>query len=253
MGTRQVIERIARPLRLKRRLPKEFGSVPLWVSPAAGLKFLFRKMADTDPVLLRLTRQFVREGQVVWDIGANVGLFAFAAAHLSGSKGSVMAMEPDASLVSMLRRSAAMQPKSSAKVEVVPAAAAAAVDIRRFNIARRSNAANALKEYGSTQMGGVREDQLVLAVSLDWCSERLPPPDLIKIDVEGAELEVLQGAEKLIGAKRPVVLCEVGSDKAAAVAMFFKKHGYKIYDGEEPGPERGEAKSAPWSTIAIPQ
>ena len=46
-------------------------------------------------------------------------------------------------------------------------------------------------EYGSTQMGGVEEQHVVAAFNLDWLVSKLPIPDIIKIDVEGAELEVL--------------------------------------------------------------
>src|SRR5205807_3129748 len=137
--------------------------------------------------------------------GANVGLFAFSSAYLSGPRGLVVALEPDAWLVQLLRRSSIGQPASCAPVHIVPAAVAQSVGLRTFNIAARSRSTNSLNGYGSTQTGGIAEEQIVMTVSLDWLSERYLLPDILKIDVEGAELEVLKGAEALFEKRRPVL------------------------------------------------
>ncbi len=129
---------------------------------------------------------------MVWDVGANVGLFSFAAASLAGPEGRVVALEPDAWLVQLLRRSASRQPAGSAPVEVVPAAIAAALSVRTLCLASRSRAANYLADFGTIQTGGSREQQSVIAVTLDWLLESFPVPSVVKIDVEGAELEVLE-------------------------------------------------------------
>ena len=114
---RRLTERLTRDWTLRRQLPQEFGSAPILVTPSAGLRYLARSMNDVDPVLMNLVKEFVRPGSVVWDIGANVGLFTFAAASLAGPEGQVMAMEPDAWLVQLLRRSAKLQPPGSAPVQ----------------------------------------------------------------------------------------------------------------------------------------
>ncbi len=79
-----------------------------------------------------------------------------------------------------------------------------------------------------------------------------PLPSLIKIDVEGAELEVLEGASVLFESCRPVVLCEVIPDSAPAVTEFFSSRGYSLFDGELPKARWRPLDSAPWSTVAIP-
>lgn len=181
---RRLAERMSRDWTLRRRLPAEFGHAPIVVTPSAGLRYVTRRLDSVDPVLINLAREFVRPGAVVWDVGANVGLFAFAAASLAGSSGQVVAMEPDAWLVQLLRRSARMQPPGSAPVRVVPAAVAATPALRTLCLAERSRAANYLAEYGTTQTGGPREDQTIVALNLDWIAGFEPLPSLIKIDVE---------------------------------------------------------------------
>jgi len=249
---RRWTEQITRDWTFRRRLPPSFGRVPIVVSPSAGLRYLARSMEKVDPVLMGLAREWVKPGTVVWDIGANVGLFAFAAASLSGSAGQVVALEPDAWLVQLLRRSAAMQPASSAPVKVVPAAAASALALRTLCLAERSRAANHLAEFGTIQTGGAREEETVVAFPIDLLLDFGPPPAVVKIDVEGAELEVLQGASRLLATYRPLLICEVIPRTGPAVTELLSRLGYRIYDGETPPQQRRPLEHAPWSTLAIP-
>ncbi len=249
---RGMIENFTRDWVIRRRLSADFSNAPIHVTPSAGLRYLFRPMNSVDTSLLELVKEFVKPGVVVWDIGANIGLFSFAAASMAGSAGLVVALEPDAWLVQLLRRSALEQPAGSASVQVVPAAVASDVSLRTFCLASRSRAANHLAEFGTTQTGGLRERQSVVAVTLDWLLESLPAPSVVKIDVEGAELEVLKGAHRLFETVRPVVLCEVIPASEPGVTDFFKDHDYQIFDGELSFGEREPLPAAPWCTVAIP-
>lgn len=237
----------------RRRLPKELGGGELYTSGSAGLKYLLKPMRSMDPVLCNMAVEFVEQGHVVWDIGANVGLFTFASAHRAGIRGEVIAIDADIWLVQLLRRSALIQPRSSAPVRIIPTAVAASFDLRTFNIASRSRASNFLDGYGNTQTGGVAETQTVVSVTLDWLAGRLPRPQVVKIDVEGAEREVLQGGFELLREARPVILCEVGAESAAAVTALLKGLGYRLYDAEAAGNDRQELETASWSTVAVPE
>jgi FkbM family methyltransferase len=249
---RRMLEDVTRDWVIRRRLPADFLRASIHVSPSAGLRYLYRSMDDVDSVLLRLVKEFVKPGAVVWDVGANVGLFSFAAASLAGPEGQIIALEPDAWLVQLLRRSARHQPVRSAPVQVIPAAVASQVSVRTLCLATRSRAANYLIEFGTIQTGGVREEQSVLAVTLDWLLQQFPYPSVVKIDVEGAEMEVLKGAERLFESVRPVVLCEVIPASQRAVTAFLQSYDYQILDGEAPMLDRKPLHMAPWCTLAIP-
>jgi FkbM family methyltransferase len=252
MVLRSLAERLTRRIVFRRRLPVEFGSGAIYVSPAGGLKFLLKSLDQIDPPLLALARDYVRPGDVVWDVGANLGLFAFAAAARAGPTGRVFALEADDWLVRVLRKTAALPVPQRAPVVPIVVAAAERCGLREFQLAARSRASNALAGYGHTQTGGVRESRLVVAVSLDWLLEFLPPPAFVKIDVEGAEPEVLNGARRLIDRCRPTIACEVPAEIAGAVASFFFSSGYYLVDASVPLRDRVPLKVPVWNTVALP-
>lgn len=244
---RAFLETATRSWTFERRLTIAGRDVPIIVSPSGGLRFLFKSLDKSDPQLVSLVSRYVRPGSVVWDVGANLGLFAFPAAAIAGPQGHVVAFEPDPWLVQLLRKSAGRQ-QSSARVTVVPAACAAANGIRSFTLAKRSRSSNHLSEYGiPPTTGGALETFPVVAITLDWALEFFPPPDVLKIDVEGAEMEALRGAESLIAAHHPVVLCEVNETACSDVTHFLRSRGYRLIDGETGEP----SERAAWSTIAL--
>lgn len=249
---RSVVETFTRSWRFERSLRIGSRRIPIIVSPSSGLRFLFKPLCRADPQLVRLAEQYVKAGDVVWDVGANLGLFSFPAASMAGRDGAVYCFEPDAWLVQLLRRSARRQPVESAPVQVIPAAAGGETAIRSFSIARRSRAANFLDEYRDQVnpqiTGGAIETHPVIVVSLDWAARHLRPPSVLKIDVEGAEREVLAGADALLRSARPVVLCEVFPSSTRDVTNILRGHGYRLLDGDT----GGEVPEAQWSTVAIP-
>src|SRR5271168_2308423 len=102
---RKLAERLSRGVVLRRHLPGDFQRLPLYVTPEAGLRHWFR-LSGVDRHLLAMARELVRPASVVWDVGANVGLFAFSAAAMAGPSGLVLAIEPDIWLAHLVDRSA---------------------------------------------------------------------------------------------------------------------------------------------------
>jgi FkbM family methyltransferase len=204
-------------------------------------------------VLLELSRLLVQKNDIVWDIGANVGLFSVAASFFAGPAGEVVSVEADNWLVGLLRRTASLRNKDrQSPIEVVPCAVSSEETLAKFCIAERSRSSNALEGLGSTQMGGVREANTVMTIRLDWLLERRESPALIKVDVEGAETAVLSGATKLLSAVRPVVIIEVASENAAAVTSNLASAHYQLFDGDATLWFEHPVPKACWNTIAIP-
>jgi len=177
----------------RRRLPPGFGRGKILVSPDAGLRFYRRNLAAGDEILFKMVDELVKPGDVVWDVGANVGLFTFASANRSGKDGEVIAIEADLWLVGLLRRSCEMLERSrNAAVMVIPAAASDSLGLATFHIAERTRSSNHLEGVGSTQAGGTRRTESIVTITLDWLYQRLSAPQVLKIDVEGAEMGVFR-------------------------------------------------------------
>ena len=162
-----------------------------------------------------------------------------------------MAIEPDIFLVDLLRRSAAARSADRAEVTVLPAAVSDALGVEEFCIAARGRSASHLaSSSGSVPSRGTRQIVWVITITLDWLLDHLPQPTVLKIDVEGAEDRVLAGAEKLVSQAKPLVLCEVSTEKAAACTRFFRRHGYSLYDLDQP--TGGKIEAAAFNTLAVP-
>lgn len=249
---RRWLERSSRDLVLARRLPREFDSVLVYVSPDSALRFWRRRLGAEERQLLDWAWELAGPGANVWDVGANVGVFAFAAASRAGRAGRVLAVEPDPFLAGLLRRTATGLPSQLASVDVVEAAAGDRVGRARLHIAARGRASNHLEGTGRTTAGGTRAVCEVATLTLDSLLSRYRPPDLLKIDVEGAEAAVLRGARGLLRGCRPRLLCEVSAELQDVVTRELSELGYRLFDAERPAAQRQPLGRAAWNTLALP-
>ena len=250
---RVLLENLSRDVVIKRKLPQQFGGLPLFVSPGAALKFWRTDLDSVDSDLLKIALEVVRCGHTVWDIGANVGLFSFASAALAGKSGKVLAVEPDPFLSGLLRRSAKLNQGEIGSFYVLAAGVSDFVGRGELNIARRSRSANFLKGIPeSDQTGGVYKTQDISIVNLDWLMANHPAPNVLKIDIEGAEAKALSAAKALLTKARPVIVCEVFSENSAVVTDILRENKYNIYDAEVSLSKRVALERAVYNTIAYP-
>lgn len=237
---------------LKARLPDRFGKFPVIVSPDARLGFWRGNLDAIDPTLLAVAEEFIARDDVVWDIGANVGIFSVASAALAGAAGFVLSVEGDTWLVDLLRKTCRLRSSPRASISVLPAVVDQELGIARFNIAKRGRAANFIEGTGSTQTGGVREQQHVVSITLDWLLDHFPEPDVLKMDIEGAELRALRGGTSMLSKIRPIIICEVAGRNAAEATEILSSYGYSIYDMEDSGTPRTQIEMATDNIIALP-
>jgi FkbM family methyltransferase len=149
---RRFAEVVLGPLTIKRRLPLAAGSGLLVASArVGGLKYLLKRSADWDPELLNIASLLVKEGDSVWDVGTNVGLFSKAAAFHAGAAGSVLSIEADGDAVSLLNRTCRLRSPGHAEMTVLPVAVSDSVGFVRFAIAKRARASNSIEGFGSSQ------------------------------------------------------------------------------------------------------
>ena len=234
---RALAHRFSRGVVLKRHLPREFGHAPIFVSPEAALTFWKPNLGRADPYLLSMVRELVRAGMEVWDIGANVGLFSFAAAALGAR---VLSVEADIWLAALLQRSVRL---NRLPVTVLHVAISEATGFAPLYLSDNGRASNSLSGQGTSQT--------VATATLDSLLGHFPTPQLVKMDVEGTEYVALRGAAELLR-RRPTILCEV-TQHHDAVGTLLRDAGYTLYGALSQAKDRQPLLKRPSiETLAIP-
>lgn len=167
-------------------------------------------------------RRFVREvrrGDVVFDIGAHAGFYTLLASELIGMEGQVIAFEPLPRNLHYLHRHIALN--CCRNVVVIEAAVGDADGSVRF------------EEGPNSSMGCVspRGHLEVKMVSLDELVRRgtLPAPDVIKIDIEGGELDALEGARRILKQCRPMIFLATHSQELnRQCSKLLQELGYRF-------------------------
>jgi len=153
-------------------------------------------------------RRLLRPGDVALDVGAHIGFFTMHMAAMVGPSGRVYAFEPFAANAELLERSVAENGLGE-RVVVTRAAVGAVSGSAMLTFAEEtlnSGGAYLLRDSAAPLTGNVAEP--VPLIALDQFM--LPHPvRFIKMDVEGAEPQVLRGAERLLTTDRPVILSEL--------------------------------------------
>jgi FkbM family methyltransferase len=189
----------------------------------------------------------VRAGDVVYDVGANIGWYSLLAARGVGATGEVVAFEPSIVNAACVQENAATN--GMGNVTVIPAAVTDrdgwAVFLDRGSLEGRleKNDTQAQAERRAKRDQSHKGASVVPVLTLDsWIAETSTrPPSIVKIDVEGAELGVLQGMLETLRSAKPVLIVELHGTRDE-VADFLDGVGYEHSPIEVDAPTR----QAPW-------
>jgi FkbM family methyltransferase len=222
---RLALKVLPRGARIWTRIPQGDGE-GLWFY--ADLRFEPGYLnGDYEPWLQELLRETLTEGDCFFDVGAHTGFSALLAARFVGEGGLVVAVEPDPRNAAVLRSN--IERNQLRQVELIEAAAWSSPGEVTFKVdgdaSNRSQGRVALaKTEGSQNIS-------VPAITVDELAfeRKQRPPNAIKIDVEGGEWEVLQGARRTLREVKPALLCEV-HDPAMLdqLRSFLQGFGYSV-------------------------
>jgi FkbM family methyltransferase len=168
-----------------------------------------------------LFRQCLGPGDVALDIGANLGAHTLPLARLVGPTGAVFAFEPQRILFQILCGNVALN--EIPNVHVLPVALGRAPGRAKVPALDYRGASN----FGGVSLGAAHGED-VPVVPLDQLE--VSKAKLIKIDVEGMELDVLAGAKATLARCRPILYVENDrADKAEALVARLQDDGYRMW------------------------
>ena len=214
-----------RLLRLPLALIPRGMVVPILQGPCKGMRWVVGSsthgcwLGSYESEKMQCFVASVRPRQVVYDIGANVGIYTLAASRLVGSAGRVVAVEPLPRNLAFLRRH--VQMNHCANVTILPVAISDENGTALFDDDTDASQGH-LSANGRLEVTVARLDDVAKV-------EKLPPPDVIKMDVEGAEAKVFAGGERIISQSRPLIfLATHGAEVKQECLRWLRGHGYNV-------------------------
>jgi FkbM family methyltransferase len=229
------------PTRVINRATRRGWLRPIWFEFRRGLwmKLDMRDMIQETILLTKLwdpeTTEFILDnlsaGNVFVDIGANVGYFTLLAAQRVGDEGRVLCIEPNPSVAGQLREN--VERSGLFNVTVVQAACSHTVGPRVLYLSGISNTGRS--SLSAENVDGA-ECVKVHCVTADGLVQDhgLLRIDVVKIDVEGAEFEVLRGMTDILSRAKPKLVLELEphllksfSVRVEDVVDFVGSYGYR--------------------------
>ncbi len=228
---------------LARRLHSRFPRAALPIRLPFGMWWLARNDHISKPIIegefenseYNLVRRFLQSGMTVLDIGAHHGFYSLLSSSIVGPSGRVFSFEPSPRERKALLRHVRIN--SCSNIFVQPFAVGAENKQADLHLVDAS-----VSGCNSLRQPAILSDASSVSVQVvrldDWvASQRLSCVDFMKLDVEGAELEVLKGAPSLLTtAKRPVILVEVydirtqpWGYRAREIVGFLNLLGYRWF------------------------
>ena len=232
---------------LFRRITRRFDPVIRWRSPLLARPIYLRLVSNAS-LIADPTRQedSIRQtflailaalppaaGGVFWDIGANIGIYSWQCAEARPDF-HIVSFEPDTKNLECLHRTSAAWNLTEHDIE--PSAVAEQVGRTTFFTDEVSRTTGTLEPaagaFNTMHYRSVPRGVEVETVSLDHLiAEGWAPPLLVKIDVEGAELRVLRGGQRLFAERRPILLIEIFGDRPRTFALL-EEFGYDCFDSD---------------------
>ena len=237
-------------------VPLDYDKHPVKLLATSSMERNWRaRSCKKEPWTVTWIEESMSQGGVLYDVGANVGAFSLVAAKVSARRGTVVAFEPGFASYAHLCANIVLN-HCEPIIIPVPLALASASGLGRFRYlsldpgqsrhdfqqnAWRADEADTRKRYL----------QPVLSMTLDGAIQTfaLPQPHHLKIDVDGGEIEVLNGAvQTLANRELQSILIEIDESQSGPVLALLGGHGFTL-DRNHKGKHRKDTASRVWYGI----
>ena len=234
-------------LSITRQMDYTRHSIYIRINSLAEYKLRLRS-CQKEPWTVEWIEKFIKPGEVMYDIGANVGAYSLIAAKATNGKAKIFAFEPAFSNYSALCHNVILN-NCQESIIPLPIALSSKTKMAQFNYSDITSG-KALHRIGeSVYYTGEHfkpaYKQSILSYRLDDLIEEfnLPTPNHMKIDVDGTELDVLLGAEKITASsKLSTALLEIIEDNKGEyeeVIKLFNSKGFNLHSKNTPTKKDG--------------
>lgn len=181
-----------------------------------------------EPEVVAAVQQSVTPGMIALDIGAQSGFYTLLLSKLVGPQGNVVAFEPFPANFRVLAENVRLNGLSN----VIPRQEAVSAQSGELSLTMPPGQANLLA--GPLLAGEATQDVIVRAVSLDdWASASGSQINFLKMDIEGAETDVLRGAQRVLHDHRPIMVIELHGNNAGQgdhpVLSLLQQARYRVH------------------------
>jgi FkbM family methyltransferase len=206
------IRRFCLPLRnamlLNRPLTVSFNGIPVFLVPQGAIAGDIWAGIGGEKQEVSFILSLLDPGMIFFDVGTNAGLFAISAAKKIGGKG-VFAFEARSSTCQLLKRNLLLNRLADVNVEQIALGDSVGEGVLQIN-ARGKDGLNTSGQaiHTDNQVGGL-EDARITTVDVFMKNHNVPRVDIMKVDLQGAELMLFRGARELLErADAPLILYE---------------------------------------------
>ena len=198
------------------------GGGRLWLHPGHSFTHCFWPAIDGyEPDVRTFIETFLRPGQTFLDCGANVGYFSIVAGHRVGPTGRVLAVEANPTTFGLLSDNLRLNgfgdgvhcALTNEPGDVTLHMSRAGGDV--YSSLRREGINNGQDVESFVVPGRLLDDVLA--------DRKIDRVDMVKVDIEGAELDVLRSAPRLMEIDRPLIICEYGMNTWPAFGASFEQ------------------------------
>jgi FkbM family methyltransferase len=228
------------------------GAAPIWervaAGPLSGREILIDRRgtgAWADMLAGRfdaeiydaIARALPASNGIVWDVGAHIGFHTLGFSALVGTSGRVLAFEPNPSNRERLRQNLERNPDLAARIEVFPCGLSDCDGESLFTLTHDVDSGSSSMSFLDGTTAAVDPgtsaswEKIIVPVRTadSLVRDGTSRPDVVKIDVEGAELLVLRGAAETLTMTRPITIVEAHSASLAfRVHEWFDTRGYEV-------------------------
>lgn len=194
----------------------------LYYEKAQHLKFLFQNQIKYEKNIQNEIKKYLKQGDLVFDIGANIGQYALPLSEIVGKSGKVYAFEPDHKSFSFLKFNSSINKCSNIACYNYGVGKSDSEQEFFRDTKTGGRKGSFIKEFVGENFKGAKEKSLLK--SFDTIISLFGTPNFVKIDVEGFEEEIIDGLTYQLA--QCVFLIEVRETTKLKIFNYFYNKGY---------------------------